>query len=668
MKTVIFYALLLLVPFMAFCQPTIPDYGKIDKADLLMTDCDFDAGASSFKLLDYGKVRFGKSKYMDEKDFTGQNETVQGKILKVVTERRVRIKILKKDGIELANIKIPFFTKEETIKKAAACTYNIDGSGNITVSEVGKDGIYIKKTTQTNSQLIMVLPNVKVGSVIEYKYTLETENEFFVRDWYFQSVGMPTRLSYYDVNIPLTHGFGEEAFINHPSAVKNSKELKEVYGEGTAQVEVPFVNRVFYLQDVHAIKREPHAGSVWDYMQRVYYHSVGTSRAKSKDPMALWRNMANLLSDKGGYDESAVADIKGSEALVQKASQQQDTLQKIKVIFDYLRNTITCTEDEDIFPNEGAAAAWQKRTGSCADINLLLLNLLQKAGVNALALMGSTYYNGAVSLNYPSYKQFNILLVYVPTADGFYLLNAADKASLPGLVPWYMLGTKGVVMNGDESFFLTITDNGNDYKQVVDVDIVMDRQGKATGKAFIKSYGYAKAPRVDTWLRNKEKFAAEHLATAKFSFAIDSLQVTNEVNDTLPLEQRFSFDLPINKTGAYYYVPTNLFTDLDKNPFTDDERHTAVEFRYYQAYYLNVNITLPDGLAFEASPPAAQLAMPGKTIEYNRTITGAGKKLSLKMTLLYNQSEFRAKDYGFLKDFYKKLFNLLEEPIVVKQQ
>lgn len=50
------------------------------------------------------------------------------------------------------------------------------------------------------------------------------------------------------------------------------------------------------------------------------------------------------------------------------------------------------------------------------------------------------------------------------------------------------------------------------------------------------------------------------------------------------------------------------------------------------------------------------------------TITATGKKLALQMTLLYNQSEFRAKDYGFLKDFYKKLFNLLEEPIVVKQQ
>jgi Domain of Unknown Function with PDB structure (DUF3857)/Transglutaminase-like superfamily len=668
MKTVLCYALLLLAPLMALSQPAIPEYGKIDKADLMMADCDFDAGAVAFKLLDYGKVRFAKSKYIDEKDLTGQNGSVQGKLLKVVTERRVRIKILKTEGIDLANIKIPFFTKEEAIKKTAACTYNIDGSGNVSVSEVGKDGIYVKKITQTNSQLVMVLPNVKVGSVIEYKYTLETENEYFVRDWYFQSVGMPTRMSYYDINIPLTHGFGEEAFINHPSAVKNSKELKETFGEGGAQVEVPFVNRIFYLQNVHSIKREPFAGAIWDYMQRVYYHSVGNARAKNKDPMAPWRGMANMLSDKGGYDESAVADIKGSEALVQKASQQQDTAQKIKVIFDYLRNNITCTEDEDVFPNEGAAAVWQKRTGSIADINLLLVNLLQKAGVNALVLMGSTYDNGVVSLNYPSYKQFNVLLACVPTANGYYVLNAADNTSLAGLTPWYMLGTKGLVVNGDESVFVDITDNGQDFKQAVDVDIFMDSRGKATGKAMVKSHGYAKAPRIDTWLHDKEKFASKHLASPQFSFAIDSLRVSNEAEDTLPLEQRFNFDLNVNSSGAYHYIPTNLFTGLIKNPFIDDERRTDVEFRYYQAYYLNVNITLPDGFAFEELPPSTQLAMPNKSIECSRTISVTGNKMALQMTLMFNQWEFSAKDYGFLKEFYKKLFNLLEEPVVVKKR
>jgi hypothetical protein len=668
MKTILWYALLLLAPLMALSQPAMPEYGKIDKADLLMTDCDFDAGAVAFKLLDYGKVRFAKSKYLDEKELTSQSGTVQGKILKVVTERRVRIKILKKDAFEMANVTIPFFAKEETIKKAAACTYNIDDNRNVSVSEVGKDGIYVKKITQTSSQLVMVLPNVKVGSVIEYKYILETENEYFIRDWYFQSVGMPIRLSYYDINIPLTHGYGEEVFINHPSLVKSTKSVSETFGEGTTQVEVPFANRVFYLQNVKSIKNEPHAGAVWDYMQRIYYHSVGSSKTKNKDPMAGWRSMANMLSDIGGYDESAVADIKGSEALVQKASQQPDTLQKIKVIFDYLRSNITCTQDEDIFPNEGAAAVWQKRSGSIADINLLLVNLLQKAGVNALVLMGSTYYYGTVSVNYPSYKQFNVLLACVPTAIGYYVLNAADNAALPGLTPWYMLGTKGLVVNGDESAFLDITDNGQDYKQEVAIDIYLDGKGKAFGKALLKSHGYAKAPRVDTWLHNKDKFGSKHLANPQFSFAIDSLQVSNAVEDTLPLVQQFNFDLPINSSGVYYYIPTNLFTGLTKNPFTDDERQTDVEFRYYQTYALTVNITVPAGFAFEALPQNTELAMPNKNIEYSRTINAAGNKVTLQMTLMFNQSTFGAKDYGLLKDFYKKLFNLLEEPIVVKKR
>lgn len=668
MKTIVCYALLLLVPFVALCQADIPDYGKIDKADLELTDCPFDAGAAAFKLLDYGKVRFGKSKHLSDQALLDPSGTVKGKLLKVLTERRVRIKILKKEGIEQANVTIPFFTNDEDIKKVSACTYQLDANGKVLVTDVRKDGIYTKKISKNTSHLIIVLPNVQVGSVIEYKYLIEAEDEFFIRDWYFQSESMPTRLSYYDVYIPLTHGYGEEAFINHPSLVKNSQQLKETYGEGYAQVEVPYVNRVFYLKDVKSIKDEPYSGAVKDYLQRVYYHSVGTNTAKNKDPMAGWRNMANRLSDVGDYDTNVMADIKDSEALLDKARQQKDTAQKVKVIFDYLRNNFTCTQQEDVFPNEGAATVWQKRSGTIADINLLLVNLLQKAGVNALVMIGSTYGNGLVSTNYPSVKQFNVLMAYVPMGSGYYVLNAADNAALPNLVPRYMLGTKGLVINGDESFFVNIADNGQVFMQIVQVDIAMDNSGKATGKALINSYGYAKAPRLQTWLHNKNKFGDQYLAHPQFSLLVDSLKVRNEQDDTQPLEQQCIFAMPVNSSGTYQYLNTNLFTGLTKNPFTDDERRMDVEFRYKQSYQLQANITIPDGYVFDELPPVTELAMPNNGITCRREVAVKGKTLTLKIILLFNQTTFGAKDYGFLKDFYKKLFNLLEEQVVVQKK
>jgi hypothetical protein len=659
MKTFFLSALLLGCLSLA-AQPSIPEYGKIDKADLQMTDCAFDPGASAIKLLDYGKVRFAKSKYFDEKD------PANSPLLKVLTERRVRIKVLKQEGVELGNVKVPFFAKDEEVRKIAACTYNLDDGGNVSVTEVGKDGVYVQKLSKNQNQLVIVLPNVKKGCVIEYRYILETQDEYFIRDWYFQTIDIPTRLSYYDVNVPLTHGYGEETFINHPSAVKTLGQTKETVSEGNMQIEVPYANRVIYLQNVRSMKHEPYGGCAEDYMQRVYYHSM--AGGKDKDPMVQWRKLANLLSEKAGYDDNVLAVVNGSEALVEQARQQADTVQKIKVIYDYLRNHFTCTQQYDIFPDEGGQKVWQKRSGSIADLNLLLVNLLQKAGVNALVFMGSTYNHGEVAVNYPSYRQFNVLMGYVPTLNGFYLLDATEKGGSCKLVPWYMLGTKGLVVNGDESILLQVTDNGQTFKQVVNVDLMIGSDGKARGKASVESRGYAKLPRLQTWLLGKDQFMKTYLAHHRFSMGIDSLTVQGETNDNEPLVQQFKWDMAANSSGGYQYVNTNLFTGLAENPFASDERQTDVEFRYNRAYYLNVNITLPTGMVLDALPQNLVLAMPDKSIECNRTVVASEKGIRLQLVLQFTKPFIPAKQYAFLQDFYKKLFNLLEEPVVLKQR
>jgi hypothetical protein len=60
--------------------------------------------------------------------------------------------------------------------------------------------------------------------------------------------------------------------------------------------------------------------------------------------------------------------------------------------------------------------------------------------------------------------------------------------------------------------------------------------------------------------------------------------------------------------------------------------------------------------------------MPDKSIECSLSIRATGNKVALGVTNMFNQWKFKAKDYGFLKEFYKKLFHLLEEPIVVKKE
>ena len=80
-----------------YAQKEIPSFGKIDKADLLLKECEFDKDAEAYKLLNYGDVHYN----------------IIGGDFGIITERRTRIKILKEKGLDKANVKIQFYSKAD---------------------------------------------------------------------------------------------------------------------------------------------------------------------------------------------------------------------------------------------------------------------------------------------------------------------------------------------------------------------------------------------------------------------------------------------------------------------------------------------------------------------------------------------------------------------------
>ena len=76
--------LLLFNSILIFAEKDLPAYGKIDKADLQLKECEFDKDAEAYNLISYGNVHY----------------TVSGEDFNIVTERRSRIKILKEKGLD----------------------------------------------------------------------------------------------------------------------------------------------------------------------------------------------------------------------------------------------------------------------------------------------------------------------------------------------------------------------------------------------------------------------------------------------------------------------------------------------------------------------------------------------------------------------------------------
>ena len=88
--------LILLTTVNLMAQPDPIKWGKIEKADLEMSAYPEDPEAAAVVLCDFGSVRFDYRRH----DGIG-----------LQFERIVRIKILKKPGLEYANVSIPLYKK-----------------------------------------------------------------------------------------------------------------------------------------------------------------------------------------------------------------------------------------------------------------------------------------------------------------------------------------------------------------------------------------------------------------------------------------------------------------------------------------------------------------------------------------------------------------------------
>lgn len=134
-------------------------------------------------------------------------------------ERHKRIKILKKEGYSYADFSIPYYKSngggEEKINSLAATAYNVE-NGKIVATKMTGDARFNEKITKNWWRVKFTVPQVKEGTIIEYRYKIVSDFLFNLREWNFQSE-LPALYTDYSVTIP--------EYFNYKSFSKISEEL-----------------------------------------------------------------------------------------------------------------------------------------------------------------------------------------------------------------------------------------------------------------------------------------------------------------------------------------------------------------------------------------------------------------------------------------------------------
>jgi len=638
------------------------DLGKVTVAELKEKANPKDTAAPAAILFKKGKTFFTFTK---DKGFSANH----------VYE--FKIKIYKKEGLKWADQKVRFYIgyenlSEDRLEFSNAVTYNLENE-SIVKTKLGNQGAFTKKVNKFWDEKIITLPNVKVGSIIEYKYILKSDNIVKLPDFDFQ-YDIPVNYFEYKTDIPEYYIYkpilvGGHKVETDSKLTNGSQSFEDDYNK-TKSISYKQISAFYKGSDIPALTKEPYIdnidnykGSIQHELERVRYPDQPV-----KDYTITWEGVANtIFKDKSFGKELNERDflLEDVKKLLTNVESQKE---RLNIIFKFVQNKMNWNEENDYYTQKGVKKAYADQTGNVAEINFILISMLKLAGIEVNPVLVSTIQNGIPV--YPTRTGFNYVIAAAQIEDKQILLDATHKFTYPGILPLNVLNWKGRLIKDDgtsQEIDLVPSTMSKEYSSLM---VKIDNLGKIEGKIRIQRTDYdAYLFRVENANKNQENYLEkleEQFGDSKISnYTIDN----KKTNIQEPVLETFSLnaDNRIEIIGGKMFINPLLFFTRSKNPFTQEVRQMPVYFGYPTQEKFNLNIEIPEGYEIESLPNPIKIASENKEIVYMLNTSGEGNKIRIISSKEINNSIFAADQYNGLKDLFQKMIASQNEKIVLKK-
>lgn len=630
---------ILLIPALAAAQD-FPGFGIVSPEEIALKECSFDKDAPAVVLLDEAIASHDDEYHL-------------------ITNRHIRIKILKESGFEFANIEIPYYRKSnlEVMGNIEAVVMNVADDGTIETATVGKKAIYKKEENELWGTMVFAFPKIKVGSIIEYKYNKFSDHYGFLDDWKFHD-RLPVVKSSFKLYVPPRFEFAYQVqkLNDYPVVIKRDPQSGSVY---------------FEMNNLPGLDDEAYMDARKDYIQKAMFQLSGVNSAYTgyRKTNTTWDEVINDFQSSSSFGSQLRKNLSGVGDFIDGVKKLSTDEEKMKAVYNYVRNSMSWNGFNSRSAENGIKDAWNRKSGTNGEINLILVNLLKEAGLEVNPLLVSERWHGKVKTDYPFIDQFNTVYAYVEINNKKYYLDGADKFTPAGVIPKDILNTTALVVNRKKGGLITVTNEDMLYLEYINTVAEVDKDGNVSGDAVIKSEGYARVEKLAALKKNgEEKFIASFLKHDDFK--VTAFKMLNKETDSLPAEEDFHFSGKLIPSGDYLFFPLNNYTGFYKNPFLNRNRFSDINFGYGRKINIHTSIQLPKEYAPEELPRPVKMTTPEKDITFIRTVeyNKDAHSVICMYQVEFNKSLYGNYDYEVLFQLYKKMHEFLKEPLVLKKK
>ncbi|MFK8101926.1 MAG: DUF3857 domain-containing protein [Saprospiraceae bacterium] len=628
-------------------------WGKIPAEDLKMKTYAADTEADAVVLGEYGNIEY----FVDEANRIKYKFTVHR-----------RVKILKESAIDrYSDVEIDYYVGssgiDDKVKGIKAQSFTTAGSRQT----LSKKDIYSEEYNKNYSIKKFSIPNVQVGSVIEYKYVKETFYAGIIPTWYFQQE-IPVRISRYNLKIMSEYQFVQ----SFNGRVVTTGENTYLY-QGVSKLTIAD-GRSYTMENLQAVDGERYITTLRDYMASIsfYLESVnngGTTEVR----LGTWENFAeqqrkDKLYGKQYLERDNYKDLlaAASPILKKKGSTEKET---VRALYEFINRTMNWNESYYYavrYRKESLDAVFADKKGSSGELNLMLLALLREAGIKADPVMISTRGHGKVSETYPLDDQFNHVLVHAMVDGKPMFLDTNNKYRPIGYPRFNALNRRGWILKENSQAWIDIpAQSGSD---VYLVTAKLDADGTLAGMMQGVYQGYAGVSERRRFKKNGEHWK-NRLIDKYPEVKIDSVKFENFDNVYKPFKDEIHWRIPeaAQVSGDLIYISPAWFSDFSENPFKQEKRAYPVDIGYPLKEQLVVNLELPEGYVVEDLPEPVNLALPNKGGKFQYFIKEKNGTLQLVSKLSLKQLVFEPSEYEGLKKIFDVLVEKHSEQLVLKK-
>lgn len=640
---------------LCFSQTNGFPYGQATYRELDMKQYDSDTAAVAVILDEFGEA------YMD--NYNDHN---------LIFEYHARIKILKQAGVSYGTFQIPLRKSEgrtEKILTIKASAFNID-NGSMRESKLDPKKIYSENQNKYYDATKFAIPNVRVGTVVEVYYKLESPFIFNFRPWEFQC-GIPKVQSEYWAVIPANYVY-HISLTGFLSLTKNESErVKECFSPGGGRR--ADCSRLQYgIKNIPAFNEEDFMTAKSNFLSAINFELSQINYFDGRKDMITkeWKDADQelKLSTDFGVQIKRGKDIVSDE-IDQIISNTTDEISKAEKIYDFIKGRYHWNQTYGKYSELGIKKAFDSKTGNVGDINLSLIAALKYAGINVEPLLLSTRDNGLPSELYPVLSDFNYVIAKVNIADKVYLLDATDHFHPFGLIPMRCLNGKGRVLGEKESYWFDLKPPDR-AKTITYVNLVLDNN-VARGAIQYTYLGYeavnqrrklGSSSSLQDYISEMESqwrgidiksFTIENFEDAKKQLVI-RLEVEAEIGEKLNDQE--------------FLLNPFLVEHWKRNPFRSSERLYPVDFGSPLEEVMILNLEYPSDYEIEELPNKIGLVLPQNGGRYIFEIKNVANKLSMNNSLLINRPIFTSHEYHYLKELFNNVIAAEQTQLVFKKK